>query len=204
MGSRYVRFKCHHCNHCCTDVICLPTPHDIRRIVRETGANPYAFLEFVTPGEIDEVEENDPTWLDVNGERFLMALRRDKHGCYFLQRKTGFCTIYEARPLLCRLYPFRVEEMADGTVSGFTLHKDVGCPRHKDGLVPVPPLRNIYETDNEHQEEYKVFVRAFNNHQYRGKTPQQFIELILGLEDDERARLEWRARRTDRTWKDRG
>ena len=203
MGSRFVRFECHHCNHCCTEVVCLPTPYDVRRIVQETGANPYAFLEFVTPDEIDDVEENDPTWLDVHGQRYLMALRRDKHGCYFLHRKTGFCTIYEARPLLCRLYPFRVEETPEGKVRGFKLHSDVGCPRHKDGLVEVAPLRAIYKEDNLHQEEYKLLVRAFNNHQYRGKKPEQFIELVLRLEDEERQRLERCARLSDGTWKDR-
>ena len=46
MGSRIVRFKCLHSNHCCRDVVCLPTPYDVLRIALNTGADPRRFLEF--------------------------------------------------------------------------------------------------------------------------------------------------------------
>ena len=203
MGSKFVHFSCHHCNHCCTEVICLPTPYDVCRIVRETGANPFAFLEFVAPGEISEVEDNDPTWLDVNGRRYLMALRRDSRGCYFLQAKTGFCSIYAARPLLCRLYPFQVQEGENGEFLGFTLHDDVGCPRHRDGRVPVQPLQAIYDEDSKHQKAYAALVRVFNRDQYRGKKPEHFLRLFLDFSEAEVRELRRRAEVRDRRWKGR-
>lgn len=203
MGSKFVHFSCHHCNHCCTEVVCLPTPRDVRRIVEETGANPYAFLEFVGPDEISEVAGDDPTWLEVNGRRYLMALRRDSRGCYFLNGKTGFCSIYEARPLLCRLYPFQVQEAGDGEFLGFTLHDDVGCPRHRDGRVPVEPLRAIYTEDNRHQKAYATLVRAFNRNQYRAKKPEHFLRLFLNIDDGEARALRRRAEVRDRRWKGR-
>jgi len=61
MGAKTVRFRCHHTNHCCRDVVCLPTPYDVLRIAMQTGENPYDFLEFLRPGEITGVAKNDPT-----------------------------------------------------------------------------------------------------------------------------------------------
>ena len=180
MGKKTVRFKCHHCGHCCTDVVCLPTPSDVIRIVRATGEDPYRFLEFLGPDEISEVDENDPTWLDCNGRRFIMGLRRGKKGCYFLRKKTRRCKIYAARPLLCRLYPFRLQENRSGGFKGFTLHKDVGCPRHRDGVFETQPLYELYLEDEKHQEAYDYLVEAFNRRRSRNKKPKDFIAMFIG------------------------
>jgi len=144
-----------------------------------TGANPYEFLDWVTPEDIDEVEDYDPTWLEVAGERYMMALRRHGQRCHFLDKKTKFCTIYEARPILCRLYPFKVTEYRDGTFKGFVLHDDVGCPKHRDGAVPVKPLYDLYIQDDEHQHDYNQLVEVFNRKHYPGKRPEDFIEMFI-------------------------
>lgn len=194
MGKERVRFSCHHCGHCCTEVICLPTPWDVSRIIRETGANPYAFLEFVTPDDISEVEDDDPTWLEVGQSRFIMALRRGRKGCFFLDKRTRHCAIYEARPILCRLYPFALEEAKDGAFLGFSLHEDVGCPRHRDGSVPVAPLHALYKDDHKHQKEYAKLVRQFNARVYPAKRPEDFLNLFLEMDEAARKRLRREAR----------
>jgi Fe-S-cluster containining protein len=179
MGKNTVQFACHHCNHCCTEVICLPTPWDVIRIVRATGQDPYEFLDWVTHEDIDEISKNDPTWLECGGDRYMMALRRHGDRCHFLDKETRYCTIYEARPILCRLYPFKVTEYADGTFKGFVLHEDVGCPRHRDGVVQVKPLYDLYVKDNEHQDDYNQLVKVFNRQNYAGKKPHDFIEMFI-------------------------
>lgn len=178
MGKETVKFRCHSTGHCCKDVVCLPTPFDVIRIVRATGENPYEFLEFLTEEEIEEVEEDDPTWLEVGGERYMMALRRGKKGCHFLNKTNNRCTIYEHRPILCRLYPFKLQETRKGKFKGFTLHKDVGCPRHRDGLVETAPLYALYQEDCKHQEDYNDLVAAFNQRKKKGKHPEAFIALF--------------------------
>lgn len=184
MGRDIVHFKCHHCNHCCTEVVCLPTPFDVIRIVKGTNANPYEFLEFLSPEEITGVDKNDPTWLECDDDRYIMALRRDDKGCHFLDKKTKYCGIYESRPILCRLYPFALHESRDGEFRGFSLHTDVGCPRHRDGKVPVKPLYDLYLEDSKHQEDYQVLVDVFNARDYEGKRPQDFIEMfVVGFND---------------------
>ena len=181
MGEEFVRFKCHHCNHCCTDVVCLPTPWDVRRIMRMTGDDPFDFIEFLEPDEVEDVEPDDASWLEVNGDKYIMALKRsDKTGCHFLNKKTRLCSIYEARPILCRLYPFKVKESKKGAYKGFTLHTDVGCPKYQDGKVPVQPLYDLYIQDDLNQEDYYELVEVFNSKQYEGKEPEDFVILFTG------------------------
>ncbi len=180
MGKDIVHFKCHHCNHCCTDVICLPTPWDVKRIAKMTGNNPKDFLEFLTAEDIDGADEDDPTWLEVGDQRYLMALKRDaKTGCYFLNQKTRYCSIYEARPLLCRLYPFKVVESRSGEYKGFVLHDDVGCPRHRDGAVTTKPLYDLYIQDEVNQDDYRELVEVFNAREYPRKKPGDFIKMFM-------------------------
>jgi len=176
MGKDTVCFSCVHCGHCCTDVVCLPTPWDVNRIVRQTGADPYAFLEFVEPGEISEVPKSDPTWLRCGDKRYIMALRRGKKGCFFLDPKTRFCTIYESRPILCRLYPFCLHETRDGEFKSFTLHKNVGCPRERAGVFQTKPLYDLYRDDYGHQQSYQDLVEVFNRR--KPSDPKDFIAMF--------------------------
>ncbi len=178
MGKKIVRFRCIHCGHCCRDVVCLPTPWDVNRIVRETGADPLEFLEFLTPDEITGVSRSDPAWLECGGERYIMALKRDGHGCYFLKRGAPGCRIYDARPFLCRLYPYAVHETREGDFQSFSLHKDVGCPRRRDGSVDTAPLYEMYLEDSEHQHAYADLVTVFNRRQDPGKRPADFVTLF--------------------------
>ena len=181
MANDFVSFKCHHCNHCCTDVVCLPTPWDVRRITKMTGLDPFEFIEFLTPEEVRDVDEDDPTWLEVDGERYIMALQRDEHtGCTFLDNDTRFCSIYDARPNLCRLYPFKVEESRKGDYRGFTLQDDVGCPKYTDGKVPAKPLHDLLMQDEVNQEDYRELVDAFNDKEYDGKEVEDFVIMFTG------------------------
>ena len=181
MAEDFVKFKCHHCNHCCTDVICLPTPWDVRRIMKMTGMEPFDFVEFITPDEVEDVGLDDPTWLEIDGEHYMMALKRDeKTGCGFLDNKTKYCTIYEARPLLCRLYPFKVRENKKGKYKGFTLHKDVGCPKHEDGKMATAPLHDLYVQDDLNCEDYHELVEVFNSKNYKGKEAEDFVIMFTG------------------------
>jgi Fe-S-cluster containining protein len=183
MGKKTVRFRCHSCLHCCTDLVVLPTPFDVTRIVRGTGQEPETFLDFITPDDIDGVDDDDPTWLECGPEpgdnRYLMALKRDpKRGCTFLDRRRRKCGIYEHRPVICRLFPFKLQETREGEFRGFTLHQDVGCPRHKDGVVDTAPLYKTYLEDTRHQEDYEDLVKVFNRRRYAGKKPQDFIRMF--------------------------
>ena len=179
--NEFVEFKCHHCNHCCTEVVCLPTPWDVRRIMMMTEEDPFDFLEFLEPDEVEGVDDDDPTWLEVDGTRYMMALdRHETKGCYFLNRETKLCKIYAARPLLCRLYPFKVIEDKDGKYQGFTLHDDVGCPLYKDDKMATEPLYDLFVQDDLNQEDYHELVIEFNRKEYPDKKPEDFVTMFTG------------------------
>ncbi|HOQ32494.1 MAG TPA: YkgJ family cysteine cluster protein [Candidatus Hydrogenedens sp.] len=179
MGKKFVRFRCHHCGHCCTDVICCPTPYDICRIVQATHIPPKKFLSFIEPEEIQGVNKSDPTWLKIGNKKYLMTLKRTKKGCFFRDSKKGICKIYEHRPLLCRLFPFKLRQTRTGKVHSFSLHKDVGCPKHRDGIVYTDYLAKIWEEEQKHQEDYQDLVAFFNNPNKKGKKPFDFVDLFV-------------------------
>jgi Fe-S-cluster containining protein len=179
MGKNTVRFKCHQTLRCCTELVVLPTPFDVVQIARATGLKPLEFIEFLTPDEISEVDDDDPTWLACGGERHIMALQRDeKRGCYFINRRLKACTIYGHRPLLCRLFPFKLLESRDGTYKGFGVHTDVICPRNKDGVNDTAELHAIYLKDKKHQDDYQDLVRVFNRRRTPGKRPEDFVGMF--------------------------
>lgn len=182
MGAHFVRFKCHHSNHCCRDVVCLPTPWDVLRIAMNTHKDPRRFLEFLTPDELTGVAKSDPTWLKIGRVRYMMALKRDEvEGCFFLDKKTRFCGIYEHRPILCRLYPFKLHETRDGKFKRFSLHTDVGCPRFQDGVMEAKPLYDLYLHDKVHQEDYVELVEAFNQKAGPDTRPEDFLDLFMEI-----------------------
>jgi len=186
MGKKTVRFKCHHCGYCCTDVICCPTPYDVTNIVKGTNLLPKEFLEFITPDEIEGINKSDPTWLKINGNKYLMTIKRTKNGCFFRDKQKGICKIYSHRPFLCRLFPFKVRETKTGKVHSFSLHKDIECPKHRDGSARVKELAEILEEEQKHQEDYQDLVEFFNNQPQNNKKPLDFVNLFVVIIDNKK------------------
>jgi len=177
MGKFLVNFSCKHCGHCCRDVVCLPTPWDVVRLARDCGADPSRFLEFLTPDDISQVSKSDPTWLRCNGTRYIMALRRTTKGCYFLDKRSLHCRAYDSRPLLCRLYPFALQETRRGQFKGFALQKGVECPRYRDDKKESLPLYELYLEDKHHQVDYEDLVKFFNSR--KPDYPWDFVKLFI-------------------------
>jgi hypothetical protein len=59
------------------------------------------------------------------------------------------------------------------------LHKDVGCPKNRDGEVPTKPLYKLYRQDCGNQVDYEDLVRVFNRRDYPGKKPSDFIRMFI-------------------------
>ncbi len=179
MGRYTVQFRCHNCGHCCTDVVCRPTVRDAVRIAAATGLDPDEFIELRSEDEIDGVDASDPTWLECGGERYLMVLRHVRGRCYFMRTRKAqsVCTIYETRPALCRLFPFKLQQTRSGEFKGFTLHDDCECPRYRDGIVETEPLYRVYLEDDENQDDLIAMVAAFNSGDH--DSPDEFIDMFI-------------------------
>ncbi len=107
------------CSYCCQHTNMLLTAEDTKRI--EALGHPPA--TFQKPGALG------------------MQLKNTHGHCVFL--KNGQCTIYDARPQGCRLYPIIHNRTLGGAIC------DDACPRHTD--FPLTPetrrqLRRLIET----------------------------------------------------------
>ena len=96
-------FSCKRCAGCCRavcgDNVVAVFPGEVRRIMAASGKS---WFEVAKPPESDDFA--------AEGYRhaFEWVLRRKPDGdCVFL--KDGQCTVYDARPHICRTYPFRLE-----------------------------------------------------------------------------------------------
>jgi len=113
-----VGFECTDCGDCCTaeeePLAVTVFPDERRRLAGATGASP------------DEVSEPSPFGGD---ETFEWTVRRDACGdCFFHDgdREGGGCSAYEARPSVCRTYPFAVRFDGDGRERAAEQTYDIG------------------------------------------------------------------------------
>jgi len=99
---RATGFKCKNCAQCCKveggDNTVLVFPSEIKRIRKKTGLKRDDFA-LPMPSQDRDSEGNIHT--------FEWVLRKNGN-CIFLE--DGVCRIYEARPYLCRTYPFYLLE----------------------------------------------------------------------------------------------
>jgi len=98
-------FSCRMCGQCCTCVsdnsnLVMVNAPEIRRIMEGTGLS------------WEEIAEPYPETLTAaNGEKYTFAwcLKRTGDSCCFLDEDSR-CRIYEFRPLICRTYPFMLDD----------------------------------------------------------------------------------------------
>jgi Fe-S-cluster containining protein len=106
-----LNWSCRRCGRCCMDVEgwdrrVLLLEKDIRRL---------------------EAAGEQGFHIPADEDRFVAVMRKRDGRCVFLGEDG--CRVYEARPLLCRMYPFYVERRGDVYVMGV----DEGCPSVGEG-----------------------------------------------------------------------
>ncbi len=95
-GLLPVLYDCNKCpSYCCSYARIAVNRRDLRRLARHFGISEEAVRRRFTK------EGEEP------GERVLRHQADEHYGtvCGFLDRETRLCTIYEARPEICRHYP---------------------------------------------------------------------------------------------------
>lgn len=97
---RDIRFKCKRCALCCGDTknrdrSVLMMKIEAYRISRKTLI------------DLDELAEK------IEGfEPYVYQMRKTENGkCFFL--KDNLCSIYQIRPLICRFYPFKLQNLGN-------------------------------------------------------------------------------------------
>ena len=125
-----VRFRCVKCGICCGD-----TEEKNRRIL-------------LLPQEAEQIEKTalqstERFAVKINGVEpynYEMKKRVEDGKCIFLENDR--CTIYAARPLICRFYPFELKSSCDGRYS-FLFTEE--CPGiGKGGILGKDYFRKIF------------------------------------------------------------
>src|SRR5215813_1225444 len=92
-----VLFNCNKCPaYCCSYDRIAINKRDVKRIAKHFGLTP---------------EEAQRKYTKVAGGEMVMRQHKDhiyKHVCQFLDQEERGCTIYDARPEVCRGYPYSI------------------------------------------------------------------------------------------------
>jgi Fe-S-cluster containining protein len=107
-----IRFICNRCAKCCGDTeekvrSILLLEAEAKRIAKKTSKIIEEFAEMVE-----------------GAQPYVYRMRKTTEGkCVFL--KASLCSIYQTRPLICKFYPFKLENTENGKFK-FTYTKE--CP----------------------------------------------------------------------------
>jgi Fe-S-cluster containining protein len=176
---RYLKFRCTGCGNCCRDTVVCITDEDAQRICEGTGRSPLSFVRFYSHDEI-AMSDNDPSWVRLNGGRRVMALKKIRDRCIFLDNASNRCTVYEHRPVTCRDHPFNLSFSSRGALQKISLSRIVKCPHAWDGNVRRRELRVINNWNERQQETYVRKIRAWHRIRSGRKSAKDFLR-FLGL-----------------------
>jgi len=131
---KHVHFECERCALCCKD-----TEKKIRKILLlEEEARRISDRALKSIEDFAErVEGSDP---------YVYAMRKNEGECHFLRDCS--CSIYEARPIVCKFYPFKLENLGNDR---FVFSYADECP----GIGRGPLLQRVF-----FEELFRTFLSA--------------------------------------------
>ncbi len=158
-----LRFRCTGCGNCCRDPLLPVTDADLRRIVEHTGLAPSALVKWVDRHGIDLPGEPE-SFVTLRTGRRVMVLRHVHGHCRFLGADDR-CTIYEARPLGCRIFPFDPDFNRKGELVRLRMIEATECPYEKDGKNSKIEIRTLHRKTEAERAEYEAKVAEWNREQ---------------------------------------
>lgn len=142
----WVNFHCRLCGNCCRDLEgqLMPELLDVYRLarcLRERGEVEYIEDVYNRYTHVETLEDCYPI--------FVMNTTGSENACVFL--KDGRCGVYEARPRVCRLYPFNAFPGQRGKAFEFYQSMDQHSAHYVEGKVLVKDwmYQNFWREDRE-------------------------------------------------------
>jgi Fe-S-cluster containining protein len=164
-GLRHLSFRCTSCANCCKDLRVPLTSADLRRLVVKSGQPAAELVEWLPTGEVDLTgEPGSLVLLEQDSRRALMALAQHAGACRFLASDAS-CSVYEARPGSCRLYPFDAAYGARGGLRRLRLLGGSACEHARDGHNDAHALREADQQRWAEQRAYQAQVSRWNRSQ---------------------------------------
>jgi Fe-S-cluster containining protein len=179
-GEKYLGFRCTHCGNCCSDTIVPIALDDLRRLTRGTGLAADAIVSFYGRDEFQcggsgllFVE------LDVGPRTMGLRKRRDarngRDACEFFKRDR--CSVYEHRPVTCRIWPFTLGLDDRGHLTRLEVNRAVECPHEMDGVVDRHELVRDWRLDDRQDARFRRVVDRWNR-RHRGGSATAFLAFL--------------------------
>lgn len=164
-GLRHLSFRCTGCASCCRGLRVPLTTADIERLVDQTGLAAAELVDWLPTDAVDLTgEPASLVVLDREWRRSLMALRQLEGACRFLSADAR-CSVYEARPASCRLYPFDPAFGPRGGLRRLRLLGGTLCEYARDGHNDAHALREADQRRWAEQHAYWAQVQSWNRSQ---------------------------------------
>ena len=174
-NSNYTTIECSRCATCCIEPIVPVTNTDVRRICAFNGKTPSSIIRFYSPSEM-EFDSESAVWVRFSYGKRALGLRKKNERCMFLNDQ-NLCSVYEARPMTCRTFPYQVDFDDDDQVSDVDLNLIVNC---KSKIAPSSPLTEVIKNvriEEEEDELYFDLIRKWNRKKIIG-TSREFLKFI--------------------------
>lgn len=182
-----LKFRCTGCGNCCRDPLLPLTDADVRRITEHTGDRAPDVVRFIDRMAIDMDDEPEAFAILRQGRRVMVLRHRAaRGGCMYLDADER-CSIYDARPLGCRIFPFDPTYNRAGKLVRLKLIQATDCRYELDGMNDPESLRRLHEHYREATRQYQAKIAEWNRHQmrrkrrgYQAQTSREFLS-FLGL-----------------------
>jgi Fe-S-cluster containining protein len=165
-----VTFRCTDCGNCCTETVVPVTTVDVLRVARATGLRPDKIVSFYAPGSFVDGGRGLPfAALDV-GPRVMGLAQTGDRRCKF--HRSDRCTVYDVRPVVCRTFPFSIDEEA-----GLRMNEGVDCRYERDGVVDVAQVVRACRREGRQDVAWRRVIDAWNE-QWAGGGRSEFLSFV--------------------------
>jgi len=159
-GVRHLRFRCTGCGNCCRDLRVPLTTADLSRLVAATALPARELVDWQPSAAIDLTGEPGSLVQLARGPSAMLLQHRDG-ACRFLADDQR-CSVYDARPATCRLYPFDATFGARGGIRRLRLLGGTECDYARDGHNDAHALRAADASRWQEHVAYLEQVRRWN------------------------------------------
>jgi len=184
-ARRLLKFRCTGCGNCCKEPLLPLTDGDVKRIAKGTGEKPKDFIRWVDRHGI-EMDDEPEGFVSLRQGKRVMVLKHERGACRYLGSDNR-CTIYTARPLGCRIFPFDPTFDKKGKLRRLKLIQAADCKYELDGENDPDAIRKLHTRYEEATHAYQDRVAEWNKLQKarrragrRSQSSKEFLA-FLGL-----------------------
>jgi Fe-S-cluster containining protein len=141
------------------------TDRDLVRLVQIARRPARDLVRWVTSKQID-LDDEPEAFVRLRAGKRVMTLRHDRRGCILLDEQLR-CSVYDARPLGCRVFPFDALFDRAKKLRRLELIPATECPYDLSGRHTIKRIRQQQTEFLDEVEAYQAKIAAFNSLQQK-------------------------------------